>query len=40
MIMAMRPVGAGMLHLDGMLSADPFTVGARGYPLLLQTGES
>jgi hypothetical protein len=40
MIMAMRPVGSGMLHLHGMLSAEPFTVGARGYPLLLQTGES
>jgi hypothetical protein len=40
MIMAMRSVGAGMLHLHGMLSAEPFTVGARGYPLLLQTGES
>jgi hypothetical protein len=40
MIMAMRPIGTGMLHLHGMLSAEPFTVGARGYPLLLQTGES
>lgn len=40
MIMAMRPLGSGMLHLHGMLSAEPFTVGARGYPLLLQTGES
>ena len=40
MIMAMHPVGPGMLHLHGMLSAEPFTVGARGYPLLLQTGES
>jgi len=40
MLMAMHPVGAGMLHLHGMLSAEPFTVGARGYPLLLQTGES
>jgi hypothetical protein len=40
MVMAMRPVGSGMLHLHGMLSAEPFTVGARGYPLLLQTGES
>jgi hypothetical protein len=40
MLMAMRPVGGGMLHLHGMLSAEPFTVGARGYPLLLQTGES
>jgi hypothetical protein len=40
MLMAMRPIGRGMLHLHGMLSAEPFTVGARGYPLLLQTGES
>jgi hypothetical protein len=40
MLMAMHPVGRGMLHLHGMLSAEPFTVGARGYPLLLQTGEA
>ncbi len=40
MLMAMHPIGAGMLHLHGMLSAEPFTVGARGYPLLVQTGES
>jgi hypothetical protein len=40
MLMAMHPVGRGVLHLHGMLSAEPFTVGARGYPLLLQTGES
>lgn len=40
MLMAMHPVGTGMLHLHGMLSAEPFTVGARGYPLLLQTGEA
>jgi hypothetical protein len=40
MLMAMHPVGAGMLHLHAMMSAEPFTVGARGYPLLLQTGES
>jgi len=40
MLMAMRPLGRGMLHLHAMLSAEPFTVGARGYPLLLQTGES
>ena len=40
MLMAMRPVGRGILHLHGMLSAEPLTVGARGYPLLLQTGES
>jgi hypothetical protein len=40
MLMAMHPLGGGMLHLHGMLSAEPFTVGAQGYPLLLQTGES
>jgi hypothetical protein len=40
MLMAMHPWGRGMLHLHGMLSAEPFTVGARGYPLLLQTGEA
>lgn len=40
MLMAMHGLGRGMLHLHGMLSAEPFTVGARGYPLLLQTGES
>jgi hypothetical protein len=39
MVMAMRRLGSGMLHLHGMLSAEPLTVGARGYPLLLQTGE-
>lgn len=40
MLMAMHGLGRGMLHLHGMLSAEPFTVGAQGYPLLLQTGES
>ena len=40
MLMAMRPLGRGMVHLHGMLSAEPFTVGPRGYPLLLQTGEA
>jgi hypothetical protein len=40
MVMAMHRFGGGMLHLHGMLSAEPFTVGVRGYPLLLQTGES
>ena len=40
MIMAMRRVGAGLLHLHGMTSLEPATLGARGYPLLLQTGES
>jgi hypothetical protein len=40
MVMAMRRVGSGMLHLHGMTSLEPATIGARGYPLLLQTGES
>jgi hypothetical protein len=40
MLMAMRRVGSGMLHLHGMVSLEPATIGAKGYPLLLQTGES
>ena len=40
MIMAMRRIGSGLLHLHGMVSLEPATIGARGYPLLLQTGES
>ena len=40
MLMAMRRVGSGMLHLHGMASLEPATLGAKGYPLLLQTGES
>jgi len=40
MLMAMRRVGSGLLHLHGMASLEPATIGARGYPLLLQTGES
>jgi hypothetical protein len=40
MLMAMHRLGGGTLHLHGMMSAEPFTVGAGGYPLLLQTGES
>jgi hypothetical protein len=40
MLMATRQLGAGRLQLHGMLSAEPFTVGAQGYPLLLQTGET
>jgi uncharacterized cupredoxin-like copper-binding protein len=39
MVMAQRPVGEGTLGLRGMVSADPL-MGKRGYPLLLQTGES
>ena len=40
MLMAMRDAGGGMLRLNAMLSAEPFTVGPRGYPLLLQSGEA
>ncbi|HEU4700324.1 MAG TPA: hypothetical protein VFS40_14165 [Gemmatimonadales bacterium] len=40
MLMAMRPVGGGLLHLHAMASAEPLTVGERGYPLLLQSGET
>ncbi len=40
MLMAMHSLWGGMLHLHGMLSAEPATVGSEGYPLLLQTGES
>ena len=40
MLMLMRSVGTGMLHLHGMASLEPLTIGAKGYPLLLQTGES
>ena len=40
MLMLMRRVGSGMLHLHGMVSLEPATIGAKGYPLLLQTGES
>jgi len=39
MVMAQRPAGEGTLGLRGMVSADPL-MGKRGYPLLLQTGES
>ncbi|MEI6739415.1 MAG: hypothetical protein WCK74_03805 [Gemmatimonadaceae bacterium] len=40
MVNAMRTVGGGRLQLRAMGSLDAFTVGGRGYPLLLQTGES
>lgn len=40
MLMLMRRVGSGMLHLHGMASLEPATIGPKGYPLLLQTGES
>jgi hypothetical protein len=40
MLMATRPLAGGFLQLRGMFSAEPLTVGARGYPLLLQSGEA
>ena len=40
MAMLMRQIGSGLLHLHGMVSLEPATIGAKGYPLLLQTGES
>ena len=39
MVMAQRQVGPGVLTLRAMGSLDP-TMGKRGYPLLLQTGET
>ena len=39
MIMGHRPLGAGEIFLRGMASIEAFTVGDRGYPLLLQSGE-
>lgn len=40
MLMAMHKLGTGLLHLHGMFSLEPATIGSKGYPLLLQTGES
>jgi len=40
MLMAMRQLAGGTLHLHGMVSLEPLTIGARGYPLLLQSGET
>lgn len=40
MLMAAHRLGGGQLQLRGMMSAEPWTVGAAGYPLLLQSGES
>jgi hypothetical protein len=38
--LATRPLGPGRLGLRAMASLEPLTVGKRGYPLLLQTGET
>jgi hypothetical protein len=40
MLMGSRPAGRGRLGLRAMLSAEPWTIGDEGYPLLLQTGET
>jgi hypothetical protein len=40
MFMASHELAGGQFQARTMLSLDPATVGARGYPLLLQTGES
>lgn len=40
MASASRPLGGGKFEWHGMLSAEPWTIGGRGYPLLLQSGET
>jgi hypothetical protein len=40
MAAASRPLGGGQLQLRGMVSAEPWTIGSRGYPLLVQSGEA
>ena len=40
MLAASRNLGEARLELRTMLSTEPWTVGSRGYPLLLQSGES
>lgn len=40
MVMAGHDLAGGRLNLRAMMSAEPFTVGSRGYPLLLQSGEA
>src|SRR5688572_12779373 len=40
MLMGSRKLGSGWLQLRTMLSLDPATVTGRGYPLLLQSGET
>jgi len=40
MAAASRPLGGGRLQLRAMASAEPWTIGSRGYPLLVQSGES
>jgi hypothetical protein len=40
MATAAHSLGGGFLQLNVMTSFEPFVIGARGYPLILQTGES
>ncbi|MEW5918739.1 MAG: hypothetical protein AB1762_20215 [Gemmatimonadota bacterium] len=40
MLMASRPLAGGRFEMRTMLSLDPATVSSRGYPLLLQSGET
>ena len=40
MVMGQRSLGQGTWGLRGMFSLEPATIGKRGYPLLLQTGET
>ncbi len=40
MLEAARSMGGGRMALRGMVSAEPWTIGRRGYPLLLQSGEA
>ncbi len=40
MLMGNRPAGRGRAGFRAMLSAEPWTIGDEGYPLLLQTGET
>ncbi|HEX7029445.1 MAG TPA: hypothetical protein VF254_02525 [Gammaproteobacteria bacterium] len=40
MAMANRELGGGVFGLRGMVSLEPETIGAGGYPSLLQTGET
>lgn len=40
MLGASHALAGGRLQLRGMMSVDAITVGGKGYPLLLQTGES
>jgi len=40
MLMAQRPLGPGTVGARTMLSLEPITIGRKGYPLLLQTGET